>query len=141
MSDIPDEVWWVTVMQMQPYIGMSAYEKMTEIMARYPEYFPWETKYNSIPNDVHEAFRNECWPDAFKGWDIPIVCDKGFFAQIKEQGPVYTGELPKGETFFSLYEKHIANLKKQERDEIIENKRLKKIWDKHYSKYGLPYRP
>jgi hypothetical protein len=59
INDIPDEVMWCKGMQMSPYVGMDAYDKMIEIMGKYPEYFKWEHTYNGIFSEVHDQYEKE----------------------------------------------------------------------------------
>lgn len=58
--DIPSDVMWVWGMQLVKYVGYETYQKIQEIIAKYPEYFPEETSYNNnfsrIPQENHDAF-------------------------------------------------------------------------------------
>lgn len=59
-KDIPSEVLWVFALQYScTPVGTSVFEECERIIAKYPEFFPWETKYNSIPQEVHDAYRIE----------------------------------------------------------------------------------
>ncbi len=135
LEDIPSEVWWVVSLQHrnQP-VGLEVYNRIQEIIDKYPEYFEWEHKYKAIPDEVHEAFNNECYPP-----EKPVKSNgKGIMAYIEESEVVT----------FSVNKKDIIQLLKgwQESVELerekkdAETRRIKKIWNKHYGKFKLKYR-
>lgn len=144
LDDIPKEVLYIQMMEASPfpwYVGIDEYNRVEAIKKKYPEHFPWHAKYNSIPKEVHDAYRNEVNP----GWNKPLVFDdipygNGIEAQINE-----CGNTPSS---FELTTKDVANIFKDfieassKRDEEArkEKERIKKIWDKHYKKYNLSYR-
>jgi len=59
-QEIPDEVWWAA-----PFVlhgvpcGTTIAEKCIEIIKKYPQHFPWEAKYYSLPEEVHTAYKKE----------------------------------------------------------------------------------
>ena len=128
LQNIPDEVLWV--LTLPRYVGSDTYKKAEEIIAKYPEYFPWETKYNSIPKEVHQAYIKEKYPDK----DEPIVCTGGISQMIKDDSFVYK-QLTSDEIlqYFKDWDKLLESDLEIKRED-------KKLWDKHYKKYNLEFR-
>lgn len=149
-GDMPNEVFWAKTVGMQPdgsggwiqMIGMSTLEKIKEIRKKYPDWFPWETKYDSIPKEVHEAYEKEAHPDKnifdasleinTKGIDSPPWRDE----QI-EHTPLTIKDIE--DVVKALDDAYKEDWKRREKDRM-ELKRIRKIWNKHYGKYGLKYR-
>ena len=143
LKDVPLEVQWVWAQQeAQTPMGRDAFEQATDIVDKYPEYFPWEHKYKSIPQEVHDAFEAECYPE--RGKPIEEIFDDlkvgvGLREQLKNQ-PV--GVIPTKFTqsdFEELFNSLQEAQKKRTEQEKAEEKRVKRIWDKHYKKYGLKF--
>lgn len=141
-KDIPNEVWWVFCLQYHRYpVGIKTYEKCQEIIKKYPEHFPWETKYNKIPKHVHDAYFKEV--SGGKNYFIMPEFDesqgKGLYSQIEEdsekQKANYTGEA----TIQNIKDLFEALGKNEERREKEKNDRIR-IWNKHYKPYRLEYR-
>ncbi len=138
LNNIPNEVLWASgIIFINHGIGIDTYEKIEEIIAKYPEYFPWETKYNSIPKEVHESYIKEKYPDR----DKPIVCTnngEGLYSKIKNESFIYREYTPEevGEWFRQLE----ATIVKERNEVVLQRKKDKKLWDKHYKKYNLEYR-
>jgi len=131
LEDIPNEVFWAQiVINTSQGVGIDTYEEVEKIIAKYPEYFPWETKYNSIPKEVHIAYLDEKYPDRNK----PIVCindGRGIYQQINENPFEYRQYTFKEIIeFLTDWDKNIVTKKEQ----------AKKLWDKHYKKYNLEFR-
>ena len=137
-KDIPDEVLWASVIISTSHgIGVDTYEKIEEIIAKYPEYFPWETKYNSIPKEVHQAYIKEKYPDR----DKPIVCTsdgEGLYSKIKNEPFVYRKYTP--EEIVEWFRQLDTITTNARNAAIVQRKKDKKLWDKHYKKYNLEYR-
>ena len=141
-QDVPQEVWWVWALRNCGCYGLGDIEKMESIIRRYPKYFPWETKYNSIPQKIHDAYRKEknAWFDELyketHGEDyigiIPTIMKMG---EVQEGKPL---EPPKSisEILQEAFQKQEYE-RKQQNAEYAKNKA---IWDKHYKPYGLEYR-
>lgn len=132
--DAPSDVLEVWVLQSlnQP-VGLSTYERMKATIKKYPEYFPWETLYNSIPDEVHNAYRKEVDPT----WGEPIDWEK--YRNVKESPPIVLKPYEGGDIAKMFDELFEAENKRRD-EELAERKRRMKIWKKHYSKYGLDYR-
>ena len=142
-KEVPREVYWVlTAQQARAIMGKDDYDRANDIINKYPEYFPWEHKYKSIPKEVHDAFKAECYPE--RGKPIEEIFDDlkvgvGLREQLKNQ-PV--GVIPTKFTqsdFEELFNSLQEAQKKRMEEEKAEEKRVKKIWDKHYKKYGLKF--
>ena len=145
IEDTPNEVAWVRLLQAtQMPIGKDSYEKAQAIIEKHPEHFPWEYKYKSIPKEVHEAFEAECYPE--KGKSVESLFDDlevgdSLREQVKNQKSA--GVIPTKFTqddFLRLFDEMEEHERKRKEEERVEEVRVKKIWDKHYKKYGLKYR-
>jgi hypothetical protein len=137
LKDIPHDVLWVWMINgaKQP-IGKQAYDKATKIIDDYPEYFPWEHKYSKIPQEVHDAFERECFPERFK--PIEYKHNSQGLNEIMNQ-PITQTKLTQQDLIDFFYK--MEELEQKRRKEMEEKeKRAKEIWDKHYKKYGLEYR-
>jgi hypothetical protein len=65
-TDLPDDVLWVMVIRYtQSYVGKDMMNKMLDIIDKYPQYFQWEHKYKAVPDEVHDTFRKECYPELY----------------------------------------------------------------------------
>lgn len=132
-KDIPNEVLWV--LTLPRCVGSDTYRRVEEIIAKYPEYFPWETKYNSIPKEVHQAYIKEKYPDR----DKPISCGEGLIAEMRKSEVKYYNDYL-GKSFQELWD-DLLNMEQQIRVKEAERyKKDKKLWDKHYKKYKLEFR-
>lgn len=129
---MPLEVQEVIAYSYVKYVGRETMERINTIIDKYPEWFPWEHKYKSIPKEVHDAYYKEKYPNPdFK----PLV--KGIYEQMKEQPRETTFTINSlREIFNRLFdddnEKALLRQYKKQQD--------KELWDKHYSKYNLEYR-
>lgn len=134
LNDVPSEVQWACIILNTSHgVGLETYERLEQIVAKYPEYFPWEDKYNSIPKEVHQAYIKEKYPDM----DKPIVCTnsgEGIMSAINKDVFVYKQKT--AEEIMQWF-KDLAAMVKEDNDK---EEKEKQLWDKHYSKYGLKYR-
>lgn len=147
-NNMPEEVYWIKCLQIStPYIGIDTYNKALEIQEKHPEYFPWETKYKSIPKEVHEAYSKEAYPEThreprkvFEDFEKGdgIKAGKGLMETIRE-GHTTVTNLPTmeemREAFKDMERREEAHKEKKRK----ENLRLRKIWKKHYKKYNLDF--
>lgn len=128
----PEEVQKVWVIQMMGSpIGSDLYKEVQDIISRNPKYFPYETAYNKVPQEVHEAYFDEMRKSTIDTFE-------SFFGDKEEikQTPKPT----EVKTLKEILEDLIAQDAKNRKIREDETKRKKEIWDKHYKKYGLEFR-
>ena len=144
-DDVPAEVWEVWAIEQGSKaiggVGLETWNYCNEIIKKYPDWFPWEHKYDQIPQPVHDAYNAEAHPpisfdlkpgyrEDFVGM-LPMI-----LAGVDHSGKLAEPTLTMKEMFKSIFE----NQRKEEDRKRAEYLERKKIWDKHYSKYGLEYR-
>lgn len=137
---IPDDAAKVIMMEMySTYVGSDTWDWIQKTKAKYPEIFPWDARYNSLPKEVHEAYWDEIDPDRHLSFEE--YCKKH-----KIEGGGVDGVLAsqKTEVIQPLTEKVLLDffddLNKMEDNERKEKERQRKIWNKHYGKYKLQFR-
>ena len=143
LENMPTEVFWVMSLE-GSMVGTKTFDKIHSIIEKYPEWFPWENEYSKIPQEVHDAFRKEAYPkqpnfDEMIN-DVDNKPRKTFLQQINE-APTITYKELSTEEILSAFQQMIENSERQERERHIEQERVERIWNKHYKKYKLPYRP
>lgn len=119
-------------------MGLLSYNFCKEIERKYPEEFPWQTLHDSIPKEVHEAYyteRHACFREMFERKQIdnsPGIIPSIIQYKVGTNSPKSLNEL-------------IRQLFDMEDDIDAKNKadlqKDKELWDKHYKKYGLEFRP
>lgn len=137
IKDFPEEVWRVQIiMATRQYVGGETMDQLERVIKKYPEYFPWETTYNSIPQEVHDAYQKEAFPEKFKPIEFIENNKKGVQKAIEEclQKPANLAL-----TFQDL-EDFIQSMNKLEREKAERQRELERIWNKYYKKYKLRYR-
>jgi len=134
IDEIPKDVLWVCMMQQAWFVGSETYDKIHEIIEKYPNYFPWEHTYKKVPSEVHQAYRkekecmyNEMYPP------VKYNNGDGIIAQLDKKVNFNDIPLLSFSQFIELQQSAINK-------EAEYEKRLKKLWDRHYSKYKLEYR-
>lgn len=144
LDDMPKEVYWAKFIgitfiggECVQQVGIDQHNKIREIQKKYPEWFPWETKYDSIPQEVHEAYKREAYPYLYEAIDVGAFDKKNDWPT-----EAYVCD-PDSFTFESMM-KSISDMHKRQNEEDRKRKQQKakdrKLWNKHYSKYGLEYR-
>lgn len=128
VKDVPSEVYWVWICSLSP-VGRETYEECQKIIGQYPEWFPWEHKYKSIPKEVHDAYWNEKYPD----WDKPLD-----FSKKHDSEPLVIEYPPKDP--LKVMEDYFAAKDRRLKEERLQEKKDKALWDKYYKKYKLEYR-
>lgn len=151
INDIPEEVWYVLMCQMKQYVTREMYDKCQEIIKRHPKHFPWEARYYAIHQSVHDAHDKEINKNHKSIGDIieiplfdeSIPTGDGIINKILEQG-ISTEEynIP---IKYTLEDNPIINYyntlrEKEIREESQENE-WRRVWDKHYKKHNLNYKP
>lgn len=114
-----DELFEAMFIKSLSFIGTKQYDRLQEIISKYPEEFPWETKYRSIPKETHEAFNRE-WEK--EGREIAQEDD---FPDTSHLDPI--------ESIFKISQYH-------DRRRLRLLRRQKQIWNRHYKPYGLNFR-
>lgn len=144
-NSLPPEVAQVKIRQMgayngKLYVGSEEYNKIQETIKKYPEHFPQETAYNNVPNEVHEAYRNEVSKLHEKMYptnpnEIKQLAGEGIVAYVtrREKEILKTQAKPFNLTsFFKELDKSAK------RDDAFKEAK-KNIWKKHYKKYGVDF--
>lgn len=145
--NIPEEVFGVYHLQKcNAIIGTETFKEAQRIIDKYPQHFPWEHKYKSIPQEVHDAYNKEIGNDfasLFKIIQAPLfdgsTRGKGIFQSMVDSG-VQKAEPFTNESFIKAFQDMNDMFTEKERKEQEEEKRKEKIWNKHYGKYKLKYR-
>lgn len=119
-------------------VGIDTYNKIQDIIDRNPKYFEWEHKYKAIPKEVHDAYLVESHGNIT---DILLNSSDGIgLIEYVNHSISIDYNRDYNKTFMESIkemDKLVANKKMAE--DKTRMKRIK-IWDKHYSKYGLEYR-
>jgi len=132
-DNIPKEVAEAMCIRMSRFVGKARMDRYQDIVARYPEWFPWETKYRSVPQEVHDAY----WKEKYPPLDFSKP-RKGLWEQInKKPQKIKKGE---AQSIVEMLEELFKIEKKQRKKEIARKKKDKKLWDKYYKPYKLEYR-
>lgn len=118
-------------------VGEETYKRIQETINKYPEYFPQQHIYNSIPKEVHSKYSEEklnLYYSFYPKKDSDIKLGEGIYSWVRRQEPVPL---------------KITNLDIQELAEKVfvtapkikkeYEKEKRKLWNKHYEKYKLRY--
>lgn len=136
-NNIPKEVMEVRMWQYVGYVGSETMEKIQDIMNRYPEWFPWEAKYNKIPLVVHQEFREKEGKALNRDWKRREKARKILYENMgmNKKQDKFTLEVI-GNTIEWMMRKDDLERK------LLKNwqKTRKKLWKKHYGEYDLEYR-
>lgn len=142
IQNIPDRVREAIAVRIvgQP-VGKELYDRTQQTIKDYPEYFPWEAKYNSIPQKVHEAYGREKYP--FRYHISKFGKDNKPFNKLYHVLKINIDAIPKKELTLQTLKELFSNMfleqeKERERREQ-EKERAKELWDKYYQSYDLPY--
>jgi hypothetical protein len=149
-QEIPSEVIYVSsLIQSGQPVGTKTYDFIQNTIKKYPQYFPWETKYASIPQEVHDAYRKEVGgsdaetlEDMIKEFESKsgvIPSGSGMISQIMNADFSEAKTTNLDFTKADL-EAFINSILESDKEYAKEKEREKEIWDKHYKKYGLKYR-
>jgi len=133
-ENIPFEVLKVSLYKgVNRYVSAETYKRLQATIDKYPEYFPWEHKYKSIPQEVHDLYHKE---------EIEL-----YYSHYPRSG----GGMKEGEgivAYMRRVQEENKNKPVKPLVEVIEdvftkenqyNILKKKLWNKHYSKYKLKY--
>lgn len=144
LNKIPDDVYHVKFIQHcgQP-VGSETYNWCQEVISKNPQHFPWEHKYKSIPQEVHDAYylerngesREDQMNRIFKRPQFEE--GKGIrstIVTIPPNPPLNWDDLV--QALKDSHKRELDQIEKARKDRIEH----KKIWDKHYKPYGLEFR-
>lgn len=117
-------------------VGLETYKRVEETVKQYPEYFPWETKYNSIDSSVHEKYEEKL-SSLFNSFFPPTPMD------IQPGEGIYAWSMRMNEVSLKNQEPFSTKTIKAFTDKINKQYEFKKakekLWNKHYKKYKLKY--
>ncbi len=137
VKNIPQEVLIVWAMQRgTKYVGADMYRQIQDTIEKYPEYFPWEHTYSSIPQEVHNKFEEESDDlqlSFYPRKESDIKPGEGIYSWLKRQEPVVLKQVDIEEALDYLFVT-APKIEKQYEIEKI------KLWNKHYKKYNLKYK-
>lgn len=141
INNIPKEVEIAMVVNsgMGPFVGMKLYNEVVETINKYPEYFPWEHKWRTIPEEVHKAYLTEINEAAEKNAEKirkqRNKLSKKYETKSKKFGNGFT--IDELNTLINHILEQSALTRKQKKNwENID----KRMWKKHYKKYNLKYK-
>jgi hypothetical protein len=139
LENLPYEVIEVIAYQMAKRpVGLETYNKIKETIDKYPQYFPWEHLYNSIPSEVHARYNAEelslyysFYPPSGGGMKQGegIVAYASRLNEENKNKPTQSLE----ECIKDMFQASVKRKKQYEKEK-------KKLWDKHYKKYNLKLR-
>jgi hypothetical protein len=138
INSVPKEVIEVWGYQMSKQsIGMETYKRLQDTIETYPEYFPQETIYKTIPQEVHDKYYEEKKELRLKFYprkESDIQPGEGLWdwARRQEAAPIKITNLDIKE----LAEKISVTAPKIKKQYETEKR---KLWNKHYKKYKLRY--
>lgn len=119
------------------YCGAEQYKRISDTIKKYPEYFPWETKYNSIPKEVHDKYKklinqlhDTIYPKVEEVNDM--IPGEGIYSYINRQ-PI----IPLTKKTMDEALKYMFVTAPKQHALYEEGKR--RIWKDVYSKYKLKY--
>ena len=135
IKDVPQEVIWVTMLP--KYVGAEVYKEAQRIIEKYPEWFPQEHIYNSIPeavkilfekekSELHDNFFPRVVMDRVPGEGVGSYMDR--VDAINRELPVKTLE----ESLRYIFEE-------RPKKEKAYRKALVKLHNKHYKKYKYKF--
>ena len=136
LENIPNEVAWVWAIQMSKSpVGMETYNKVQDVIDRYPEWFQQEHVYRNIPQEVKDSFESEkdvLHLSFFPRKEMDIKPGEGIFNWMKRQEPVVLLKKDAEESFRRVF----VELPAKEKDY---KKQLKQLHLKHFKKYKYKF--
>lgn len=139
-KDIPQDVLFVWGIEYarQP-VGITMWNEIKAIKNKYPEWFTWDAAYDKIPQWIHDAYRREAYSFEMK----PIKQNEGcvgIIPTLLAEPEIVDRATGKTMSIVEMFAKLFENDRKERERREVERIERKRIWDKHYSKYGLEYR-
>lgn len=144
--DIPEEVreaWVIANLARTVGIGMELMNKYDAIVDKYPKWFEWEHKMKAVPQEVHDAYNEEAFGEARRETiklleDFTPNTGAGIWNEI--QAKIKEEETNPEQDLHTILKSMDDAAAKRRQEQQDERKRLRKIWDKHYSKYNIEFR-
>lgn len=141
-KEIPADVLTVWAYQKSNIpVGTMLHEHFRKIIKDNPEFFPWESKYDTIPKEVHDAHKTE------KNAYINDKLEKERQEREKDGEGSNTYHtysvlvtMPSRPDYERACKDFVKKKREVENQVIAEKRKLKQIWDKHYAPYGLQFR-
>lgn len=120
-------------------MGLEMYQRCKAIIENNPTWFPWEHKYKSIPQEVHDAYLDEKNSDRHEPLSFTAMgSSNGIIPDIMSKGTVFN--YPPKESLSELWQQILEADAKYKKDVLERDKKEKALWDKHYKKYKLEWR-
>lgn len=148
-KNIPSEVAQVMAWQMgavngRLYVDADQYTKIQNTIAKYPNYFPEETKWNKIPSSVHTEYQKDI-SEAHdrlipkKEGELEMIEGEGMFGYIERlhKHQMELAEKNKGKKLNFEENMKTLFLDMEREGDFREAKKL--IWKKHYGKYNVKF--
>jgi hypothetical protein len=138
MENIPNEVAWVWALQYsRSPVGAETYNKVEEVIDKYPEWFRQEHIYKNIPQEVKNSFETEkdaLYLSFYPRQESDIKEGEGIFNYLRRQEV-----LPAKINQENLEERfnYVFNVLPQKEREY--KKQLKKLHLKHFGKYKYKF--
>jgi hypothetical protein len=119
-------------------VGLQTYQRLESTIEKYPDYFPWEYIYNSIPLEVHNNYIKQeklLFLSFYPLKEYALKDGEGLYSWLKRQEPIpikiTKQDLQKlaNQVFVTA-----PKIKTEYETEKV------KLWNKHYKKYKLKYR-
>lgn len=137
LENLPEVIEAGFYLSMGQPVGQDLYNRIRNTVAKYPEHFPWETKYNSIDDSVHKKYEEEksvLFNSFFPRTPMDIQPGEGIMAWSKRQN-VQTEPLT-----YEKLKSILDGISARDKKEKEYSEAVKKLWNKHYKKYKLKYR-
>ncbi len=144
IKELPEDIkqWQLIMAITGGLMGMEMYQKATAIIEANPSFFPGYHKYKSISKEVHDAYAKEIGEIKDKRWaehNKQMGWEGGGIMDIINKMPKVEFDSSATFDFMKSFDELVERQHKARADLIERMKEDKKVWDKHYKKYGLPY--
>lgn len=139
IDDMPNDVFWVFALQISgTSVGLETYNKCVDIVKKYPNWFAWEHKYASIPQEVHDAY----WEEINPKFKLSFESNNKGILEATQEGTISSDEFEKNKqkSVVQLFEELMASEYLNKENERKDRERRQAIWHKHYSKFNLEYK-
>lgn len=144
-KDIPKEVLHVwsdnMVASFHGFTTLEAIKRKEAAVLKYPQYFNWETKYNLIPQEVHDAYSADLESFLWNKNETGLAFHDGLVAEIsKATVHVYDSSKFNLQSMVHWIAESWERDRQKKEKERIERERNIELWNKHYATYNLEWR-